>query len=94
MTLHAMSYLVRIGFAASLEESSLVGRILNFKEELYREFRDHAGAEIIDNAAVDVALAPLEIKIRSKRFLTTVTECIRKASEHEGLQDKIIVTQI
>jgi transposase-like protein len=89
-----MPYLLQIEFPVSLEESSLVGRILNFKDEVYGKFHDHAGAEIVNPEAVDMALAPLTIRIRSKRFLTAATEFVRKASEREGLSDTIVVTCI
>ena len=86
-----MPYLLQIEFPVSLEDSSLVSRILNFKDELYGEFHRHAGAEIVNPDAVDIALAPLTIRVRSKRFLAAATEFVRKASEHEGLRDTIIV---
>ena len=88
-----MPHFVHIKFPVSLQESSLVARILNFIDELYREFHDHAGVEILDPDAIDVALAPLTIQIRSKRFLAAATKLIEKASAHEGLQDTIVITR-
>jgi hypothetical protein len=88
-----MPHLLHIEFPVSLGESSLVARIFNFKDELYREFHDHAGVEILNPDAVDKALAPLTIRIRSKRFLAAATELINKASASEGLSDRIVVTR-
>ena len=88
-----MPHLLHIKFPISLQEFSLVARILNFKDELYREFHDHAGVEILDPDAIDIALAPLTIKIRSKRFLAAATKLIEKASVIGELQDTIIITR-
>ena len=84
---------MHIEFPITLQESSLVARILNFKDELYREFHGHAGVEIVNPDAVDMALAPLTIRIRSKRFLEAATDSIRRATANERLEDTIVITR-
>ncbi len=82
-----MAFTIQIGVDASLQDSWLIHRILNFKEELNREFIRSGIATISDAGAVDRALDSLTITIPSKRSLSSVSKCIDKALlRHEVAQ--------
>jgi hypothetical protein len=74
-----MSRMIQIEVNASLEDSGLIHRILNFKEDLYRDCLREGTATIADTGAVDRALDPLTIEVSSKRTLASVSKSIERA---------------
>ena len=88
-----MAHTISIEIDASLQDSWLVHRILNFKEELHREFLRSGHATITDPAAVDRALSPLSIVVASKRSLGSVSVIITKALKHYEVSDAVHVSR-
>lgn len=89
-----MSYAIRIEVQASLQDSWLIHRILNFKEDLQREFLRSGAASITDPQAVDRALDPLTIAISSKRSLAAVSKCIEKALLQHDISGSVHVRRL
>ncbi len=88
-----MSRTINIEINASLQDSWLIHCILNFKDELHREFLRSGHATIADPAAVDRALSPLRINIASKRSLASVSAIISKALKRYEVADAVRVSR-
>jgi hypothetical protein len=89
-----MAHVIRIEVDASLRDSSLIHRILNFKEDLDREFCRTEISTISDRGAVDRALEPLTITGPSKRQLALVSGFIEKALKRNNVADNVRVHRV
>ena len=89
-----MAHTIQIEVHASVEDSSLIHRILHFKEDLQREFVRSGIASISDSRAVDRALEPLTISIPSKRSLASVSKCIDRALLRHEVSESIRVQRL
>ena len=74
-----MAYVFEITVSASLEDSELTTRILDFKEDLHRECFRHDDVSVSDPAAVDSALKPVTFTVNSKGGLARFTKLIKKS---------------
>ena len=88
-----MAHTINIEINASLQDSWLIHCILNFKEELHREFLRSGHATIADPTVVDHALSPLSIIVASKRSLGSVSAMIAKALKHYEVAAAIRVSR-
>lgn len=79
-----MAHTIRFTINASLEDSRLVSRILDFKEDIFRElFRKNLGT-VVDPESIDRALAPVTIIIPRKRHYDYMATFIPEALDrHE-----------
>ena len=89
-----MSFTIYIEVDATLQDTGLVARIFDFKEDVYRECLRSGGATIGDVGAVDRALEPLTLTVHSKRFLGPISASIKKALERNGVAPNIRVTRL
>ena len=79
-----MARTIRIDFDACPQDGWLVTRVLNFKEEVYRELRRGGHATAVDPSAVDQGLSSLVLTVASKRSLGSVSAAIASAlSRHD-----------
>lgn len=74
-----MAYIFDITVSATLEDSDLIHRILNFKEDLHRECFRADDVTVSDPNAVDHALMPLSFSVHSKAGLARFTKLIKKS---------------
>lgn len=89
-----MAYTIQIEVDASLKDSDLIHRTLNFKEDIRREFIRSGSATIENTRAVDSALDPLTIFIPSKRLLASVSKCINQALRRNDVSENIHVERV
>ena len=89
-----MAYTINIEIEAALQDSWLVHRLLNFKEDLHREFVRNGQAVIADIGAIDRALDPLTITIASKRSLSSVTAFISKSLLRHDVAEAVRMTRV
>lgn len=88
-----MAYVFDITVTASLENSDLISRILHFKEDLHRECFRGEDVSVLDEKAVDSALAPLSFSVRSKEGLARFTRLIKKSLAHHRVEDSVKVSR-
>jgi len=65
--------------SASLKDADLVFRILNFKEDMYRELLQGEYGTVAQPASMDKALAPVTIIIPRKRHYDHITSFMADA---------------
>jgi hypothetical protein len=89
-----MAYIFDMTVSASLEDSELIARILDFKEDLQRECCFH-GDEISasDTKALDSALMPVSLSVHSKAGLARFTKLIKKSLARHGVEHAVQVTR-
>ncbi len=88
-----MAHIFDITVTASLEDSDLISRILDFKEDLHRECFRHDDVTVSDAAAVDYALAPVSFSVRSKGGLARFTKLVQKSLALHRVERAVHVTR-
>ena len=82
------SRLVTISFdLANDAHNTLISRIRNFGEDLYREFRK-TGHAVVDIEAVDRAVDQLSLEVAASRHIGEVLAFIKKTLKHHGLAER------
>ena len=89
-----MPRLFKIKVSASLQDDWLISRVLDFKEDLHREFLRGGQATVVDPSAVDRALVPLNIVVASKRALGSVFAFITKPIQRHDVAAAIRVSRV
>lgn len=74
-----MAYIFEITVSASLDESDILSRILDFKEDLHRECFRSESVSVSDPAAIDSALMPVNFSVHSKAELARFQKLIQKS---------------
>lgn len=88
-----MAYSFDITVSAALEDSDLVHRVLNFKEDLHRECYQDRDITVSDPSAVDAALMPVSFSVASKAALARFTKAIKKSIARHGVGSVVQVTR-
>ena len=88
-----MAYIFDITILASLEDSDLVSRILDFKEDLHRECFHTDYVSVSDPAAIDSALKPVSFSVRSKAGMVAFTKLIRKSLANHRVEHVVKVSR-
>jgi len=88
-----MAHIFDITVTATLEDSDLIGRILDFKEDLHRECFRSGDIKVSDSSAVDSALMPVSFSVRSKAGLSRFTKLIQKSLALYRVEHVIHVTR-
>jgi len=82
------SRLITISFdMANDGHNSLISRIRNFGEDLYREFRK-TGHAVIDIEAVDRAVDRLSLEVAAPRHIGEILAFIKKTLRQHGLVER------
>ena len=87
-----MAHVFDFTIEASLQDSDLIHRIGNFKEDVYRECRD-SDATFSDMSALDRTLQHFTVTVPSKRGLGQFTKALKKALEHHDVSTAIHVSR-
>lgn len=74
-----MAYIFDITVTASLEDSALISRVLDFKEDLHRECFRSDDVTVSDSRAIDSALVPLSFSVGSKAGLARFTKLLKRS---------------
>jgi hypothetical protein len=88
-----MAYILDITVSASLADSDLISRILDFKEDLHRECFRGEDVSVSDPKAVDSALMPLSFSVSSKPGLSRFTKLIKKSLRHHRVEFAVQVSR-
>jgi hypothetical protein len=88
-----MAYIFDITVSASLEDGDLITRILDFKEDLHREFFRGEYVSVSDPTAVDSALMPVSFSVRSKAGLAQFKKLIQKSLALHRVEHVVQVTR-
>ncbi len=88
-----MAYVFDITVSASLKDSDLITRILDFKEDLHRECFRRDDVSVSDPKAVDSALMPLSFSVNSKAGLAHFTKLIKKSLTLHRVGEAVQVTR-
>jgi len=86
-----MAYVFDITVDASLEDSDLISRILDFKEDLHRECFRSDYLTVSSDVAVDRALESVSFTVSSKGGLSKSTKLMKKSMTRHGVEDAIVV---
>lgn len=70
-----MAHTIHLKVSASLKDSDLIFRILNFKEDMYRELLRGEFGVVSEPGSMDKALAPVTITIPRKRHFEHMHYC-------------------
>ena len=88
-----MAYIFDITVSASLEDGDLISRILDFKEDLYRECFRGYDVSVSDSKAIDSVLAPVTFSVSSKGSLARFSTLLKKLMASHGVADVVHVTR-
>ena len=88
-----MPHLFDITITASLEDSDLINRVLDFKEDLHRECFRADDVSVSDSRAIDSALMPVSFSVRSKDGLARFSKLIKKSLAHHRVEQVVHITR-
>jgi hypothetical protein len=88
-----MAYVFDITVTASLEDSDLISRVLDFKEDLHRECFRADDVSVSDPRAIDAALMPVSFSVRSKDGLARFSKLIKKSLAHHQVEKVVHITR-
>jgi hypothetical protein len=88
-----MAYAFDITVTASLEDSGLIGRVLDFKEDLHRECFRSDDVSVSDSRAIDSALMPVSFSVRSKVGLARFSKLIKKSLARHRVEQVVHITR-
>jgi hypothetical protein len=88
-----MARIFDITVSASLEDRSLLTRILDFKEDLYRECIRADYLSVSDPDAIDRALAPVSFSVRSKPGLARFKQLVQKSLKLHNVEQAVEVCE-
>lgn len=74
-----MAFILEITVSASLDDEALLSRVLDFKEDLYRDCLQREDVLVSNPEAVDSALLPLSFSVKTKSGLARFTH-VRQSS--------------
>lgn len=77
---------------ASLKDTDLIFRILNFKEDIHRELLQGEYGMVAETASIDRALAPVTISISRKRHFDHVSLFMADALQRYEVIDAIHIS--
>ena len=88
-----MAHVFEVTVTASLEDSLLIHRVLNFKEDLHRECYRSQDVTVSDPAAIDKALMPVNFSVHSKAGLARFQKLIKKSLAHHGVEHVVHISR-
>jgi hypothetical protein len=88
-----MAYVFDVTVTASVEDSSLISRILDFKEDLHRECFRADDVSVSDSRAIDSALVPVSFSVSSKAGLARFTKLLKKSLDLHNVGHVVKVTR-
>ena len=80
-----MAHTIKMTVTASLKDSDLIFRILNFKEDMHRELLQGEYGTVAEPASMDRALAPVTITIPRKRHYDHITSFMAHALQEHAV---------
>ena len=87
-----MAHTIHIAVNASLKDSDLIFRILNFKEDIHREILRRDCGVVANPASVDQALAPVTITIARKRQFEHLSSFIAGRLDHHSVAEAVRIS--